>query len=155
MELLSAYNWKVWTFYSKQLLAKHLNQFLDLGDSGSVLSILCLTPLLIIAVGFEDGKMLLYDLCTLDAFHIAHPPEEDSPLERLTYIEPADDPRACVYLWSFHSNNKNAIAVLHSLTYEHKTVKQNGSGFVYKVTQLIRTLAMVAFDWLFIFTIFP
>lgn len=102
-------------------------------NSGSVLSILCLTPLLVVAVGFEDGKMLLYDLCTLDAFHIAHPPEDDSPLEKLTFIEPADDPRACVYLWSFHSNSSNAIAVLHSLTYELKIVKENGSGFVYKV----------------------
>lgn len=78
--------------------------------------------------------MLLYDLCTLDAFHIAHPPEVDSPLEKMTFIEPADDPRACVYLWAFHSNSNSAIAVLHSLTYELKILKQNGSGFVYKVS---------------------
>ncbi|KAJ6632813.1 Protein ELYS like [Pseudolycoriella hygida] len=104
----------------------------DVTKSGSVLSILCLSPLLIIAVGFEDGKMLLYDLCTLDAFHIAHPPGNDSPLEKLTFIEPADDPRACVYLWCFHSKNDTAIAVLHSLTYETKIVKPDGNGFVYK-----------------------
>jgi hypothetical protein len=107
-----------------------------------VLSILCLTPLLIVAVGFEDGKMLLYDLCTLDAFHIAHPPEEESPLEKLTFIEPADDPRACVYVWSFHSNSTNAIAVLHSLTYETKTLKKNGNGFIYKVRQLPQIFTM-------------
>ncbi|KAG4065759.1 hypothetical protein HA402_012437 [Bradysia odoriphaga] len=107
-------------------------QLEDVTVSGSALSILCLAPLLIVAVGFEDGKMLLYDLSDLDAFHIAHPPDNDSPLEKLTFIEPADDPRACVYVWSFHSNSRNAIAVLHSLTYEMKIVRPDGNGFVYK-----------------------
>lgn len=129
-------SWKVRSVLETAIWHKLLLSFeqsTDVTVSGSVLSILCLAPLLIVAVGFEDGKMLLYDLCTLDAFHIAHPPEDDSPLEKLTFIEPADDPRACVYVWSFHSNNTNAIAVLHSLTYEMKIVKPNGNGFVYKV----------------------
>lgn len=111
--------------------------FSDIADvrmSGSVLSILCLQPLLVVAVGYEDGKLLLYDLCTLAAFHIAYPPDDDSPLEKLTFIEPSDDPRACVYIWSFHSNSSNAFAVLHSLTYETKILKPNGNGFVYKVS---------------------
>ncbi|XP_037026893.1 protein ELYS [Bradysia coprophila] len=107
-------------------------QLEDVTVSGPALSILCLAPLLIVAVGFEDGKMVLYDLGDLDAFHIAHPPDNDSPLEKLTFIEPADDPRACVYVWSFHSNSRNAIAVLHSLTYEMKIVRPDGNGFVYK-----------------------
>lgn len=143
MALDSELNWKVRFLFGSWLHCNYHNyQQLtfpviiktDVTVSGTALSILCLAPLLIVAVGFEDGKMVLYDLCDLDAFHIAHPPDNDSPLEKLTFIEPADDPRACVYVWSFHSNNRNAIAVLHSLSYEMKIVRADGNGFVYKVS---------------------
>lgn len=135
MILVLACNWKVRNTFARRWINNSLPPTIvtEVTVSGSALSILCLAPLLIIAVGFEDGKMVLYDLGDLDAFHIAHPPDSDSPLEKLAFIEPADDPRACVYVWSFHSNSRNAIAVLHSLTYETKIIRPDGNGFVYKV----------------------
>lgn len=96
-----------------------------LPKAGPILSILSLTPLVTVAVGLEDGQMLLYDLEDLQAYHLAYPPENDSPLVKLTYIEPTDDPRACVYIWAFHANADIAIAVMHSISFESKTIQDD------------------------------
>lgn len=96
-----------------------------LSKGGPVLSILSLTPLVTLAVGLEDGQMLLYDLEDLQAYHLAYPPEQDSPLVKLTYIEPTDDPRACVYIWAFHANANISIAVMHSISFEAKTIQDD------------------------------
>lgn len=93
-----------------------------LPEAGSILSILSMTPLRTIAVGMADGQMLLHNLVDLNAFHLAHPPEINSPLVKLTYLEPADDPRACVYIWAFHSNTKTAIAVMHAIAFDTKVL---------------------------------
>lgn len=102
-----------------------------LDDAGAVLSILLLPPLLTIAAGLSDGRMILYELSDLQAFHMAYPPDKDSPLIKLAYIEPTDDPRACVYIWAFHANAKAAIAVMHSIMYENKIM--NETDCIYKV----------------------
>lgn len=96
-----------------------------LPEPGPILSILAMTPLRTIAVGMEDGRLLLYGLSDLNAFHLAFPPEVNSPLVKLTYLEPADDPRACVYIWAFHSNVKTAVAVMHSIAFDTKTLHEN------------------------------
>lgn len=102
-----------------------------LDNAGPVLSILTLPALSIVAVGHGDGRMILYDLSDLEAFHMAYPPEKESPLLHLAYIEPADDPRACVYIWAFHANLDTSIAVMHSLMFEKKVIKDNEC--IYKV----------------------
>jgi len=90
-----------------------------------VLSLLYLSPLLTLAAGLDDGKLIMYDLTDLQAFHLAYPPEENSSLTKLAYIEPADDPRACVYIWAFHRGQQYAISVMHSLKFEHKISKED------------------------------
>lgn len=114
--------------HHKQARHENINfgiQLEILSQAGPILSILSMTPLRTIAVGMEDGQMLLYSLNDLHAYHLAHPPEADSPLIKLTYLEPADDPRACVYIWAFHSNADTAIAVMHSIAFETKTLHDN------------------------------
>lgn len=105
-------------------------QLEELPQAGPIVSILSMTPLRTVAVGTEDGQMILYSLANLHAFHLAHPPEEKSPLVKLTYLEPADDPRACVYVWAFHSNVKTAVAVMHSIAFDTKTLHDDS--YVYE-----------------------
>lgn len=88
--------------------------------------------MLSLAVGLSDGRMILYDLCGFKAFHLAFPPEKDSPLIKLAFIEPANDPRACVYVWAFHTNAQTAVAVMHSIMYADKILSDNSS--IYRVT---------------------
>lgn len=92
-----------------------------LQDSGSVLSLLPLPVLNCLAVGLCDGRLVLYSLDHLDAFHLALPPKHESPLISLAFLEPADDPKACAYLWAFHDTPQMAIAVMHSLMFGRKT----------------------------------
>lgn len=91
-----------------------------LDDSSAVLSILCLPNLFTLAVGLVDGRLVLYDLKDLQAFHLAYPPSNRAPLMYMSYLEPIDDPRSYVYIWTFHASQDGAIAVLHSLMYENK-----------------------------------
>lgn len=89
-------------------------------NSGAVLSMLSLQPLLSIAVGLSDGLLIHYTLNGLEGFHISQPPEPDWPIVKMSFIEPANDPRACLYIWTFHSTPKAAVAVMHSITYRNK-----------------------------------
>lgn len=91
-----------------------------LQDPGVVLSILCLPNLYMMAVGLNDGRMVLYDLADLKPFHLAYPPKNQAPLTHMSFLEPTDDPRCAVYIWSFHSSCDGAIAVMHSLMFENK-----------------------------------
>lgn len=114
--------------HHKQARRENMNfgiQLEVLQKSGPILSLLSMSPLLTIAVGLEDGKMLLYSLNDLQAFHLAYPPEDNSPLVKLTYLEPADDPRACVYIWAFHANASTAMAVMHSIAFETKSLHED------------------------------
>lgn len=92
--------------------------------SGPVLSVLPLPRLNTLVVGLFDGRMVLYSLDLLEAFHLALPPAKDSPLAFLAFMEPADDPKACSYIWAFHDSPNMAIAVMHSLMFESKVLEE-------------------------------
>lgn len=122
-------------------------QLESLADACPVISILLLAPLRTIAVGQSDGRMILYSLAggnsALKAYHLAHPPEPDAPLVRLAYIEPADDPRAFVYLWAFHATAKMAIAVMHSVAFASKhssAVNSPQQSYVYRHFQSCKSV---------------
>lgn len=100
-------------------------------------AILSMPQMQMIAIGFENGLMALYNLTDLNALHLAYPPEDDSPLVKLTYLEPADDPRPCVYIWAFHSNRINSpCAVMHSVSFLTKNY-QDGEN-IYETFQWSR-----------------
>lgn len=75
------------------------------------------------AVGLSDGRLVLYDLSDLQAFHLAYPPDNRTPLTHMSFLEPTDDPRCAVYIWAFHTSNDGAIAVMHSLMYANRINK--------------------------------
>lgn len=90
-----------------------------------------------IVVGFENGLLALFNLHDLDALHLAYPPEPESPLVKLTFLEPADDPRPCVYIWAFHANMNNfPYAVMHSVSFNSKSY-QDGEN-IYETFQWCR-----------------
>lgn len=94
---------------------------------GPILTLYTLAQLNSIAVASADGRLILYDLTNLEAYHMAYPPELNSPILKMCLLEPAHDPRACLYLWAFHHNYDNAFAVMHSITFSRKV---NDSGFI-------------------------
>lgn len=102
-------------------------QLQALDDPTAIVSILSLAPLLTIAVGLEDGRMMLYSMTNLAPFHVAYPPElgAPAPLTKLTFLEPANDPRAHVYIWAFHSSSRSAFAVMHLIAFETKTIQDD------------------------------
>lgn len=87
-----------------------------------VMSVLAIPYSLTLVVGLGNGSMILYNLELLQAFHIAYPPEKNSPLTYLSFVEPADDPRACIYVWALHAAPSGAIGVMHSIMFERKFV---------------------------------
>lgn len=91
-----------------------------LNDSGAVLSILVMPNLYTMAVGLNDGRMVFYDLQELSAFHLAYPPSDPAPLTHMSFLEPTDDPRCAVYIWTFHCSAEGAVAVMHSLMFASK-----------------------------------
>lgn len=119
--------------HHNQAQQENINFGIQLGtldEPSAILSILYMQPLRTIAVGFEEGQMLLYNLNDLQAIHLAHPPEIDAPLIKLNYLEPADDPRACVYVWAFHAHQDTAVAVMHSIVFETKALQ--GDSYMYE-----------------------
>lgn len=108
------------------------------GQQAPILSLLVLPPLFTIAAGLADGRLILYDLCDLIPFHVAHPPQNNSPLLKLAFMEPSDDPRACCYVWAFHVRaNNQAVAVMHSLMFDRKVVNDH-QDYIYKVSYRAR-----------------
>lgn len=95
-----------------------LRQVLE--ETGAIISMLCMPNLNMLSVGLDDGRMILYDLVDLQAFHLAYPPANRAPLTHMSYIEPSDDPRSAVYIWTFHSSKDGAIAVMHSIMFDTK-----------------------------------
>lgn len=89
-------------------------------------SLLPVDPILGLAVGLADGRLVFYDLTDMQVFYVAPPQEKSSPLVKLSFMEPPDDPRPCVYVWAFHENYQNSMAVLHSLMYEKRVVADDG-----------------------------
>ncbi|XP_073834708.1 AT hook containing transcription factor 1 homolog [Musca autumnalis] len=75
-----------------------------------------------LAIGLEDGRLALYDLAEMQIFYIARPKPEIamSPLVKIDYLEPPDDPRPCLYIWTLHENGENLYAMLHNLMYEKR-----------------------------------
>lgn len=91
-------------------------------EPSSITSILSMAQMQMIAIGFENGILALYNLRDLNALHLAYPPEINLPLVKLTFLEPADDPRPCVYIWAFHANKAHSpYAVMHSVSFTSKT----------------------------------
>jgi hypothetical protein len=90
-----------------------------------VLSVLAVPTILTLATGLTDGRMILYDLEDLQVFHIAFPPYENAPLTNFCIMEPTDDPRANLYIWSLHVSEQGAIAVMHALIFERKFLEDN------------------------------
>lgn len=91
-------------------------------EEALIMSVLAIPHSLTLVVGLDDGRMILYDLEVLQAFHLAFPPEKLSPLTYLAYIEPADDPRACIYVWALHTAASGTIGVMHSIMFERKFI---------------------------------
>lgn len=114
-----------------------------LNDSGAVLSILCMPNLFTMAIGLNDGRMVLYDLADLQPFHLAYPPNSRAPLTHMTFIEPTDDPRCAVYVWALHSSSDGAIAVMHSLMFGSKI---NGTYEDFKTCGVRLTMPMFLKD---------
>uniref|UniRef100_A0A1Q3F0S0 Putative nuclear pore complex assembly n=1 Tax=Culex tarsalis TaxID=7177 RepID=A0A1Q3F0S0_CULTA len=95
-------------------------------EASPVIALLDLPSLMAISVGYADGRMVLYDLLELRILHVANPPIEDSPVISMNLVEPTNDPKACVYIWTFHAGVEGAFAVLHTLMYEEKYAEPEG-----------------------------
>lgn len=116
-----------------------MKQVLD--ETGAIITMLCMPNLNMLAVGLDDGRMILYDLIDLQAFHLAYPPANRSPLTHMSYIEPADDPRSAVYVWTFHLSKDGGIAVMHSIMFENRV-----NGFYENFRSCSVRLTMPVFD---------
>lgn len=103
-------------------IGMQLDHLEEIEIQSSVISILVISPLMTLTFGLSDGRMILYNLIDLQPYHLAHPPEINSPLIKLAYLEPADDPRACVYIWALHGSLRGSIAVMHSVMFERKII---------------------------------
>ncbi|XP_037808264.1 protein ELYS homolog [Lucilia sericata] len=95
-------------------------------------AIQCILPIDLIlglAIGLEDGRLALYDLAELQIFYVALPTPEVtmSALVKMDFLEPPDDPRPCLYIWTLHENGENLHAVLHSLMYEKRLMEEDES----------------------------
>ncbi|XP_055381078.1 uncharacterized protein LOC129611791 [Condylostylus longicornis] len=90
-----------------------------------VLSLLPVPPALCLVAGLEDGRMIIYDLTELQILYIVLPQEHLSPLSKMAFLQPQDDPKAMIYIWAFHENPKSCFAVMHCLEYEKKIVDDN------------------------------
>lgn len=102
-------------------------------EDSPVISLIDLPALMAIAVGFADGRIVIYDLLELRVIHVVYPAVEDSPVVSMNLVEPTDDPKACVYIWAFHASEDGAFAVMHTLMYEEKYVEPHGhvyEGFI-------------------------
>lgn len=95
-------------------------------EESPVITLLDLPSLMAIAAGYADGRMVLYDLLELGILHVANPLVEDSPIISMNLVEPTNDPKACVYIWTFHAGVEGAHAVLHTLMYEEKFAEPEG-----------------------------
>ncbi|XP_036338995.1 uncharacterized protein LOC118748571 isoform X1 [Rhagoletis pomonella] len=94
-------------------------------------SVQCLLPIdlaLGLAIGLEDGRLAFYDLAEMQIFYITTPQPQQlmAPVVKLTYLEPLDDPRHCLYVFAMHENGENLSAVLHTLIYEKRLPEKDG-----------------------------
>ncbi|XP_067636779.1 protein ELYS homolog [Eurosta solidaginis] len=100
-------------------------------------SVQCLLPIdlaLGLAIGLEDGRLAFYDLAELQIIHISTPqqPQAMAPVVKLSYLEPLDDPRHCLYVWAMHENGENLSAVLHTLIYEKRLLTENDDFYYFE-----------------------
>uniref|UniRef100_A0A182MUR6 ELYS-like domain-containing protein n=1 Tax=Anopheles culicifacies TaxID=139723 RepID=A0A182MUR6_9DIPT len=98
-------------------------------EQASVECILDIVPLKVICIGFADGTVLLWDLVDHSIMHRISAPTEECSAVALNYVEPSDDPKACLYLWIFYAHPEGAFAFLHMIMCEEK-YSQQGT-FVY------------------------
>uniref|UniRef100_A0A0K8UMI4 Protein ELYS n=1 Tax=Bactrocera latifrons TaxID=174628 RepID=A0A0K8UMI4_BACLA len=105
----------------------------------------CLLPIdlsLGLAIGLEDGRLAFYDLAEMQIIHVAtpHPQQAIAPIVKLSYLEPLDDPRHCLYVWAMHEDGDSLTAVLHTLIYEKRVAEKDG--FYYFETFLTSTIRL-------------
>ncbi|XP_039961568.1 protein ELYS homolog [Bactrocera tryoni] len=105
----------------------------------------CLLPIdlsLGLAIGLEDGRLAFYDLAEMQIIHIATPQPQQAiaPIVKLSYLEPLDDPRHCLYVWAMHEDGDSLNAVLHTLIYEKRLAEKDG--FYYFETFLTGTIRL-------------
>lgn len=93
---------------------------------GFVLCLQSVTPLLSLFAGLEDGRLVMYDLTNLRLLDVIEPVIRMSPLVKLSYLEPPDDPQPCIYIWAFHENPQNSLAVMHSLMFQRRLLEDDG-----------------------------
>lgn len=93
---------------------------------GFVLCLQSVTPLLSLFAGLEDGRLVMYDLTNLRLLDVIEPVIRMSPLVKLSYLEPPDDPQPCIYIWAFHENPQNSLAVMHSLMFQRRILEEDG-----------------------------
>uniref|UniRef100_A0A182PKT2 ELYS-like domain-containing protein n=1 Tax=Anopheles epiroticus TaxID=199890 RepID=A0A182PKT2_9DIPT len=98
-------------------------------EKSSVEYILDIVPLKVLCIGFADGTVLLWDLVDHSIMHRISPPTHDCSVVALNYVEPSDDPKACLYLWIFYAHPEGAFAFLHMIMCEEKYCQQGT--FVY------------------------
>ncbi|XP_037933001.1 protein ELYS homolog isoform X2 [Teleopsis dalmanni] len=96
--------------------------------SSCVTSILPINISMSLAVGYADGKLVIYDMIDLEIYHVAlpHPMQNKSPLVKMDYLEPPDDPRSCLYIWTMHESPHHLTASLHTLTYQTRLTDKDG-----------------------------
>uniref|UniRef100_A0A182NR72 ELYS-like domain-containing protein n=1 Tax=Anopheles dirus TaxID=7168 RepID=A0A182NR72_9DIPT len=99
------------------------------GEEASVECMLDIVPLKVICIGFADGTVLLWDLVDHTIMHRINPPTDDCGVVTLNYVEPSDDPKACLYLWICYSHAEGAFAFMHMIMCEEKYIQQGT--FVY------------------------
>uniref|UniRef100_A0A182JNN7 ELYS-like domain-containing protein n=1 Tax=Anopheles christyi TaxID=43041 RepID=A0A182JNN7_9DIPT len=114
-------------------------------EEASVEYILDIVPLKVICIGFADGTVLLWDLVDHSIMHRISPPTDDCAVVALNYVEPSDDPKACLYLWIFYAHAEGAFAFLHMIMCEEK-YSQQGT-FVYdQFLSCSSRLTLTSFD---------
>uniref|UniRef100_A0A182IJH8 ELYS-like domain-containing protein n=1 Tax=Anopheles atroparvus TaxID=41427 RepID=A0A182IJH8_ANOAO len=91
----------------------------------SVESILDVPPLKACCVGYADGTILIVDLVDQSLMHRILPPAEDCAVIAMNFVEPSDDPMACLYLWAFYAHDDGAFALLHMIMCEEKFLQDD------------------------------
>uniref|UniRef100_W8ARA9 Protein ELYS n=3 Tax=Ceratitis capitata TaxID=7213 RepID=W8ARA9_CERCA len=101
-----------------------------INDPCAVQSLLPIDLTLGLAVGTEDGRLILYDLAELQIVHnggrLPQPQRRLAPIVKMSYIEPVDDPRCCLYVWALHDTNVNLTAVMHTVVYDKRVAEDDG-----------------------------
>lgn len=92
-------------------------------QSCGVECLLSIDPVLALAVGLQDGRLVCYDLRKLQPFYMAAAPPRisNSSLVEMDYMVPPDDPRIAFYICTMHHNGQVLYAFLYSFMYTNRS----------------------------------